>query len=66
MAANSFLRDYAHSKIKDKGVKLFFPPLEYCTDNGAMVAGLAYHLWRSGKEFKDQDVFSRSDFRKTY
>ena len=66
VAANSFLRDYAHSKIKDKGVKLFFPPLEYCTDNGAMVAGLAYHLWRSGKEFKDQDVFSRSDFRKTY
>jgi len=28
--------------------KVYFPPLALCTDNAAMVAGLAYRLYKKG------------------
>lgn len=43
VAANSFLRE----KLKDEtGLEAIFPALRYCTDNAAMVAGLAFHKLR--------------------
>ena len=30
------------------------PPLAYCMDNAAMVAGLAYHLYQDGKLADEQ------------
>jgi N6-L-threonylcarbamoyladenine synthase len=45
---------------------VLFPPLNYCSDNGAMIAALGYHQWMAG-EFDPSlgwDVYSRYPFEK--
>ena len=47
VAANSLLR----KELKDlekSGYTVTFPSLKLCTDNGAMVAGLAYNYFKDG------------------
>ena len=45
VASNSSLRqEFSLAKT----LKVFYPSLPLCTDNGAMVAGLAYHHLRRG------------------
>lgn len=65
VAANSYLRSVleAHDDLDVR-----FPPLELCTDNGAMIAGLGYHLiGRGDRDGLDLDVSSRVPaFRATY
>ncbi|OGT57581.1 MAG: tRNA (adenosine(37)-N6)-threonylcarbamoyltransferase complex transferase subunit TsaD [Gammaproteobacteria bacterium RIFCSPHIGHO2_12_FULL_43_28] len=38
VGANSALRAALHDLCQSQGVSLFFPRLEFCTDNGAMIA----------------------------
>lgn len=45
VAANSYLRERLAT---ERGVEVYVPPLEYCTDNAAMVAGLGYHYLSRG------------------
>jgi N6-L-threonylcarbamoyladenine synthase len=47
--ANRRLRDVATERAAAAGVTLRIPPLSLCTDNGAMIAGLAAELIRSGR-----------------
>ncbi len=44
VACNKRLRE----KFKSRYINAFFPEPKYCTDNGAMVAGLGYHFYKSG------------------
>jgi N6-L-threonylcarbamoyladenine synthase len=46
VAANSYLRE---RMAGEEGIEVIFPPLQLCTDNAAMVAGLGYHWLRDGK-----------------
>ena len=46
VAANSYLRACLAER---KDLRCIFPPLELCTDNGAMVAGIAYHYLERGE-----------------
>jgi N6-L-threonylcarbamoyladenine synthase len=46
VSANSYLRTRLG---EEQNIESIFPPLHLCTDNGAMVAGLAYHLLQSEK-----------------
>ncbi len=46
VAANSYLRSRLGSI---EGIEVIFPSMKYCTDNAAMVAGLGYHLFTSGR-----------------
>jgi N6-L-threonylcarbamoyladenine synthase len=48
VAANSGLRHGLQQACDDKGIALFVPPLELCTDNAAMVAGCATAMLRRG------------------
>jgi N6-L-threonylcarbamoyladenine synthase len=43
VGANAQLRDRLQQEVAARGVQVFFPPLDLCTDNGAMIAmaGLA-------------------------
>ncbi|MCK5214671.1 MAG: tRNA (adenosine(37)-N6)-threonylcarbamoyltransferase complex transferase subunit TsaD [Candidatus Omnitrophica bacterium] len=43
VAANSALRARLASAAKSHNINVFFPPLNLCVDNAAMIAGLAYH-----------------------
>lgn len=50
VSANLFLRSFLE-KEKPDHIKIFFPPLELCTDNAAMVAACAYAKVKQGKSF---------------
>ncbi len=54
VSANRRLREALTDMCKRRGVELFIPPLEYCTDNAAMAA-LAVELFRRG-QFADDDL----------
>ena len=46
VAANSYLRAVLSSR---QGLEASFPPLRLCGDNGAMIAGIAYHYLARGE-----------------
>ena len=46
VAANSRLREML---AEHKELNCIFPPLKLCGDNGAMIAGVAYHLLQKGE-----------------
>lgn len=50
VAANSLLRSELKA-LEQGGYTVTFPSLKLCTDNGAMVAGLAYRYLQDG--FRD-------------
>ena len=41
---------------KDENVDAFFPSLEYCTDNGAMIALAGYIRIKKGFQDKDKSI----------
>ncbi len=48
VSANSRFREMMHREVMYRDFKLYFPPLDLCSDNASMVAGLAYQLHRKG------------------
>lgn len=48
VAANGDLRSRLTVSAKKFGIQTLFPEKKYCTDNAAMVAGLAFHLFKEG------------------
>ncbi len=64
VAANTRMRA---SLAARSDLQVWFPPLELCTDNAAMIAGLGYHLLRSGRaDGLDLDASARvAGFRRT-
>jgi N6-L-threonylcarbamoyladenine synthase len=49
VAANSVLRAELEAACRERDLALHLAPLQYCTDNGAMVAALGYHLLQRGR-----------------
>ncbi len=49
VAANRRLRQRLEAGAAERGLDLLLPPLRYCTDNAAMVAGLAWHYLQAGR-----------------
>ncbi len=47
-ANNSLRREFYRALQEENGIKCYFPSLELCMDNAAMVAGLGYQLFRKG------------------
>ncbi len=57
VAANSRLRDRVAQAAAATGRRAFLPPLELCTDNGAMIAATAWWRWeRDGATRLDAGV----------
>ena len=65
VAANSYLRDSLGNR---KDLKVYFPSLSLCTDNGAMIGGIGYHYLAEGATSPlDLNASSRvAQFRRTY
>lgn len=55
VSANNGLRNALKLTGEKRGWKTFTPPLEYCTDNAAMIATTAYYKYLAG-EFSSLDV----------
>lgn len=64
VAANSYLRK-KFDEMQNDGVSIYTAPLEYCSDNGAMVAGRGFVNYLAGK-FGDftTDAYSRLPYIK--
>jgi len=60
VASNSLLRSRLREEAAERGLPLFIAPLSLTTDNGAMIAGLAYHIHCAGRHF-DLDVDARAN-----
>ena len=48
VAANSKLRSSLREAAKEIGAEVYYPPFSLCTDNGAMIAGIAYEKYQQG------------------
>ena len=48
VAANRRLRSELKAMADNMGIDLFYPPLEYCTDNAAMIAATGVMYYRKG------------------
>src|SRR5690606_14592815 len=48
VGANRHLRQQLTQELKRRGGEVFFPPLEFCTDNGAMIAFAAAQRVNAG------------------
>jgi N6-L-threonylcarbamoyladenine synthase len=60
VAANGVLRDRLAARCSDEAIEYHAPLLEYCTDNGAMIARTAErHLSRGRNDAATLDVFAR-------
>ncbi len=46
VAANSRLRTLLAEKLEKRGIKFYFPQLDLCTDNAAMIAAAGYFQYR--------------------
>lgn len=49
VSANSALREEMQKRCQEEGLKLFYPPLEFCTDNAAMIASAAHYRYLKGE-----------------
>jgi N6-L-threonylcarbamoyladenine synthase len=65
VVANSLLRSELASI---SGVRMVFPSMQLCTDNGAMIAGLGYQMFRHGvRSSGSENAFSRvAAFKRFY
>ena len=48
VAANSQLRSSLKTAAAEIGAEVYYPPMRLCTDNGAMIAGIAYQKYQQG------------------
>ena len=48
VAANKYLRKNLYIEVEKNNKKLFLPPVDLCTDNGAMIAWAGYELYKFG------------------
>ena len=48
VAANSALRASLKTAAAEIGAEVYYPPMNLCTDNGAMIAGIAYQKYQQG------------------
>lgn len=55
VGANRYLRQVLQNMVAEKNARVYFPALEYCTDNGAMIAYAGALRFRAGQQ--DDNVF---------
>ncbi len=61
VSANGALRQQMNERCVQEGVELHLPSMQYCTDNGAMIAFAGYRQYLEGDVGGlNDDVFSRS------
>ena len=59
VAANRQLRESMREAGAEIGAEVYYPPIQLCTDNGAMIAGVAYHKYQEGvRDALDLNAFA--------
>ncbi len=52
VAANERFREVLRERLEKEGISLYYPDLELCTDNAAMISTVAYYQYKKG-DFAD-------------
>ncbi|NNE64277.1 MAG: tRNA (adenosine(37)-N6)-threonylcarbamoyltransferase complex transferase subunit TsaD, partial [Gammaproteobacteria bacterium] len=55
VGANRYLRQVLQKMVAEKNARVYFPAIEYCTDNGAMIAYAGALRLQASQ--RDEDVF---------
>ena len=55
VGANRYLRQVLQNMVAEKNARVYFPAIEYCTDNGAMIAYAGALRLKARQQ--DEDVF---------
>ena len=63
VAMNSRLREMITQMCEDRGAKAYFPPAEYCMDNGAMIAHQGLIELKTGRKTTLEDSGKKPDWR---
>ncbi len=64
VSANSELRKQLFEQSKKHNLELYMPELKYCTDNAAMVGGLAYEKLKNGEQHNlTIDAYARKEIK---
>ncbi|MFB6143796.1 MAG: KEOPS complex N(6)-L-threonylcarbamoyladenine synthase Kae1 [Candidatus Nanohaloarchaea archaeon] len=63
VAMNSRLREMVEQMCGQRGAEAFFPPKEYCMDNGAMIAHQGLLQLKEGVETSIEDSGKKPDWR---
>ncbi len=63
VGANSVLRAKMKQRAEENNLKVFYPPLILCTDNGAMIASQAYNMIKSGAKASDVDLDANANLK---
>lgn len=59
VGANSMLQAKMQRACSQKGYKVYYPLLKYCTDNAAMIGSAAYYYIRKNEGLADLDLTAR-------
>ena len=59
VSANKHLREQ-FDKFKAKGVEVYYPKLQYCTDNASMIGSAAYFMIQEGLEPATLDIDAKA------
>ncbi|MFQ5492104.1 MAG: tRNA (adenosine(37)-N6)-threonylcarbamoyltransferase complex transferase subunit TsaD [Phycisphaerae bacterium] len=63
VAANGCLRQALASACRDRGLHFHAAAMQYCMDNGAMIAAAAYHLFKKGR-FADLELTAKAGLQR--
>lgn len=62
VSANSGLREELEKRCKENNISFYYPPLNLCTDNGAMIAACGYYSYLR-KEFSDYSLNAKPNLK---
>ena len=63
VAMNNRLREMVRKMCEDRGAKAYFPPKEYCMDNGAMIAHQGLIELKNDRETSVEESGKKPDWR---
>ena len=59
VSANKYLREQ-FDKFKAKGIEVYYPKLQYCTDNASMIGSACYFMIKEGMQPTSLDLDAKA------
>ncbi len=63
VGSNAVLREKMSRRAGERGIKVYYPPIKLCTDNGAMIASQAYNMIKTGARASDVDLDANANLK---